>query len=341
MDCFTLTNAHGMEVRFLAYGGTIVSVRVPDREGVFADVTPGFDAAEAYRTDGRYFGALVGRYANRIANGRFAIGDLVYVLPVNDPPNQLHGGPHAFSAREWRVAPFERAGARGAVLCIRSDAGDNGYPGALCVRVTYTLTDDNELAVDYSAIADAVTPVNLTQHAYWNLAGHDAGDILDHELTINATYFTPVDETLIPTGVLRGVTGTAFDFAAPRAIGARIGDDDEQLRIGGGYDHNFVINHEINHERPGALAFAARLRDPRSGRTLEIFTTQPGLQLYSGNGMHHGQPGKGGYAYPRHGAVALETQHFPDSPNHPHFPSTFLSPEQEFTSRTIFRFSAA
>lgn len=336
MEYFTLSNTHGLEVRFLGYGGTIASVLVPDRRGDRADVTPGFDTIEGYRADCRYFGALIGRYANRIANGRFAIDGRSYQLPINDPPNHLHGGPNGFNRREWRVAQFRDRGRSGAVLCCTSVDGDEGYPGSLCARVTYALTDDDELVIDYTAIADAATPVNLTQHAYWNLAGHDAGDVLDHELTLHATYFTPVDETLIPTGVLRGVTGTPFDFSTPRALGERIGADDRQLKIGGGYDHNFVINHA----EPGDLTFAARLRDPRSGRVLEIFTTEPGMQLYSGNGMQNGRPGKGGYAYPRFGAVALETQHFPDSPNHPHFPSTLLVPDQEYTSRTIYRFSA-
>ena len=337
MDTHSLVNARGVEVRFIPLGGRIVSIRVPDRRGVMADVTPGYDSADEYAADTRYFGALIGRFANRIAHGRFTLDGTSYTLPCNDGPNHLHGGPRGFHGRLWRVAPFHRAGAVGAVLCCRSPDGEDGYPGMLHTRVTYTLDDDDALRIDYTAIADAPTIVNLTQHTYFNLAGQASGDVLDHDLMLNAAYFTPVDEWLIPTGALRGVTGTPFDFTSPTRVGAGLSADDEQLRIGGGYDHNFVLRRDT----PGELTFAARLFEPRGGRIVEIHTTEPGLQLYTGNSLDRGAPGKDGYAYPRFGAIALETQHYPDSPNQAHFPSTVLRPGQEFTSTTIYRFSVA
>jgi aldose 1-epimerase len=337
---FTLANRGGVEIDFVARGGTITSIRVPDRSGRVADVVPGFDTADEYAGDTRYMGALIGRFANRIAGGRFSLDGVEYSLPLNDGENHLHGGPCGFSAKAWRVAPFQHQGVTGAVLAMESEAGDQGYPGRLLTRVLYALDDDNAFTVSYSAVTDAPTVVNLTQHSYFNLAGHDAGDILGHELEIDATYVTPVDERMIPTGAFRGVRGgSAFDFLTPHRIGERIDDDDEQLRVAGGYDHNFVLNHSLDPSRRGAPAFAARLRDPASGRTLEISTTEPGLQVYTGNAFDRGHPGKGGYAYPRHAAVALETQHFPDSPNQPQFPSTVLRPGEEFLSTTVYRFS--
>jgi aldose 1-epimerase len=334
MQAFTLTNTHGMEVRFIPYGGCIVSIRVPDLDGVFADVTPGYDSLGAYERGGHYYGALIGRYANRIAGARFDLDGKTYLLTPNEGANQLHGGPGGFHRVTWRVAPLHD-GRVGAVLSHRSDAGDQGYPGTLDARVTYMLTDDNELVVDYSAIADAATPVNLTQHAYINLAGHDAGDVFDHELTLYASHFTPVDAALIPTGEIRSVAATPFDFTTPHRIGARIDESDEQLLIGHGYDHNFVLDPR----NPAELALAARLYEPRSGRMLEVLTTEPGVQFYSGSGLDGGPVGKGGHIYGRNSALALETQHFPDSPNHPEFPSTILRPGEEYRSRTVYRFS--
>jgi len=282
-----------------------------------------------------FFGALIGRYANRIARGRFTLDGRETVLPTNDGPNHLHGGPCGFNKAVWRVAPFHHPGKDGAVLCHRSEERDQGYPGTLYARATYTLTDDNALTIDYSAIADAPTPVNLTQHAYFNLAGHDAGTVLDHELMIRASRFTPVDATLIPTGEIRDVRGSPFDFTTAQRIGSRIHADDDQLMIAGGYDHNFVLDRGDGDEP----ALAARVVEPRSGRVLEVFTTEPGVQFYTGNGIHHSLPGKGGHVYAQHAAFALETQHFPDSPNHPEFPSTVLRPGQEYRSRTVYRFS--
>ena len=333
-----LTNAHGIAIDFVPLGGTITSIWLPDRQGKLADVVPGFDTIEEYRVDGRYFGALIGRFANRIAQGRFMLDGVGYDLPINDPPNHLHGGPNGLHTREWRVAEFHRDTTTAAVLCCRSAAGEDGYPGTLIVRVTYTLSDDDALRIDYSAVTDAPTVINLTQHTYFNLHGHDRGDILDHELTVNATYFTPVDETAIPIGALRGVIGTAFDFTSPtNVIGERIGEDDEQLRFVGGYDHNFQLRRGDGRE----LTTAARLYDPESGRFVQITTTEPGLQVYSGNKIDGGGPGKGGHRYAKHAAIALETQHFPDSPNQPHFPSTTLRPGEELASSTMYRFGVA
>jgi aldose 1-epimerase len=335
MESYALVNAHGLEVRFMPLGGTITSILVPDRTGRFADVVPGFDTPETYVTDPRYLGGIIGRYAGRIANGRFTLDGVEHQLPVNEGANHLHGGRCGFHTQIWRVAPWQREGVSGAVLCRQSLAGEQSYPGTLHTRVAYSLNDDDALTIEYTAVTDEATIVNLTQHTYFNLAGHDAGSILDHELTINASYFTPLDETLIPTGALRGVAGTPFDFTSARRIGYRIAEDDEQLAIGGGYDHNYMIR---RHEGD-TLVLAARLSDPASGRVVEIHTTEPGLQFYSGNALDRGAPGKGGHAYTRHAAVALETQHFPDSPNHSHFPSTVLRPGEEFTSTTVYRFS--
>ncbi|HEX3866569.1 MAG TPA: aldose epimerase family protein [Gemmatimonadaceae bacterium] len=339
-DLFTLVNASGVEVRFLAYGGRIVSIRVPDRRGVLADVTPGYDDAADYRRDGRFFGALVGRYANRIGGGCFRLDGEDHELARNEGANQLHGGPRGFHAREWDVTPFASAGMpaleMGGVLRLESAAGDQGFPGTLDVRVTYTLRDDNTFTIELNAVADAPTPVNLTQHTYFNLAGHDAGDILGHELFINASAITPIDQSLIPIGTMQAVRGTAFDFTTQRTIGSAMAQQDEQLLIGGGFDHNFVLDARV----VGRPTLAARVHEPVSGRTLEIFTTAPGVQFYSGNGVDDGAPGKGGHRYVKHGALALETQHFPDSPNRPQFPNTILRPGREYRSRTIWRFSA-
>jgi len=334
MDEYTLENATGIEVRFIALGGTITSLRVPDRNGMLADVTPGFDTVEEYQADGRYLGALIGRYANRIADARFTLDGTTYQLLPNEGRNQLHGGPRGFNKMEWQVSPFRSPEGVGAVLCCQSLAGDQGYPGALTTRVTYTLSDDDTLTMDYSAVTDAPTHVNLTQHAYMNLAGHDAGDILDHELMVNAGRVLPVDRSMIPTGVFREVIGTPFDLTAPRRIGDVLDADDDQIQLVGGIDHNFIIREGATREP----TLAATLYHPPSGRGLALWTTEPGLQVYTGNGLDHGPPGKGGYAYPRYGAIALETQHFPDSPNHPAFPSTVLRPGADYRSRTIYRF---
>ncbi len=334
VELVTLANAGGMEVGFIALGGIIVTLRVPDRNGVLADVTLGYDDLAGYLTNPPFFGAIIGRYANRIANGRFTLEGQTCTLPRNDGPNCLHSGPHGFHTVLWRVGTFERPGEVGAMLEYASPAGEAGFPGELRVRVVYTLNKHNELAVDYHGTTTEPTPVNLTQHAYFNLAGAGADTALDHELTLAAESFTPVDGTLIPTGEIRHVAGTPFDFRRPTAVGARIEQDDEQLALGSGYDHNFVLPPRAG---PGP-ALAARLRHPGSGRTLEVLTTEPGIQFYSGNHLGPGPAGKHGHAYARRSGIALETQHFPDSPNQPDFPSTILRPGEEYASRTVFRF---
>lgn len=335
VDAVTLTNADHLQVKFLTLGGIIVSLYAPDRDGRFDDVTLGYDTIDDYLSDSHFFGALIGRYGNRIANGRFTLDGKEHQLAINNPPNHLHGGPEGWHRALWNVETFTNDNDVGAVLTHISPDGDEGYPGNVRARVIYTLTRDNELVIDYCATTDEPTPINLTQHAYFNLMGHDRGSVLGHVLTIAASRFTPVDATLIPTGELRDVTDTPFDFREPTLVGDRIGEDDEQLKIGAGYDHNFALDHESGVEP----AFAASLYDPMCGRMLEVFTTEPGIQVYSGNGLGDHVIGKQWRVYARHGAIALETQHFPDSPNEPAFPSTILEPGQELRSRTIYKFS--
>ena len=331
VELITLTNAHGMEVRVMTWGGIILSLKVPDRTGAPGDVVLGHDSLAGYVRGTPYFGAIVGRYGNRIAKGRFTLNGTTYRLAVNNGPNHLHGGIRGFDKVLWRAEPFRDARGVGVVLRYTSPDGDEGYPGTLQAKVTYTLTDRNEVLLEYEATTDRATPVNLTQHSYFNLAG--AGDILGHELMIAADRYTPVDSTLIPTGVLAPVAGTPFDFRAPHRIGERIGADDEQLRFGGGYDHNFVLT------RPDTgLALAARVTEPVSGRTLEVRTTEPGIQFYSGNFLDGSITGKGGTVYRHRTGFCLETQHFPDSPNHPAFPSTILEPGRTYRSRTVWTF---
>ena len=335
VESYLLRNASGVEVSFLDYGGIIRSIRVPDRRGVFRDVTPGYDAIDGYLADSRFFGALVGRVANRIADGTFTLDGTAYSLPRNDGANHLHGGPGGLHQVMWRVAPFSTNCSSGAALTYVSVAGEEGYPGTLEIRVTYTLTDNNELRFEYEATTDQATPVNLTQHTYFNLAGHDAGSVLAHELTLNASRYTPIDARRIPTGDLRTVRGTPFDFTTPRAIGRSVAADDEQLEIGDGYDHNWVIDTDVSR----STTLAARVVDSLSGRTLEIETTEPGIQFYAGNGLAGGPAGKNGHVYTRHSAFALETQHFPDSPNEPKFPSTLLKPGEKYHTVTKYKLS--
>jgi len=331
VELLTLTNAHGLELRVMTFGGIIVSLKVPDRTGTLGDVVLGYDSLAGYLRSSPYFGAIVGRYGNRIAKGRFVLHGTAYQLATNNGPNHLHGGIRGFDKVVWAVEPFQGDSSIGVRLTHTSPDGDEGYPGTLQATVTYTLTDRNELILDYQATTDRATPVNLTQHSYFNLAG--SGDILDHELTLSAERFTPVDSTLIPTGEIAPVAGTPFDFRPPHAIGERIGADDEQLQRGGGYDHNFVLTRS----GPG-LALAARLVDSVSGRTLELRTTEPGIQFYSGNFLDGSITGKGGAVYRRRTGLCLETQHFPDSPNQPGFPSTILEPGQTYRSRTVWTF---
>ena len=340
VSLYSLKNAHGMEARVLAYGGIIVSLHVPDRNGRLDDVVLGFDSLADYERGSPYFGAIVGRYGNRIARGRFTLDGTTYPLATNNGPNHLHGGVRGFDKVVWSVAPFHHADSVGLVLAYTSPDGEEGYPGTLRASVTYTLTDKNELIFDYHATADRATPVNLTQHSYFNLAGDGRGDILGHVVMLNADHFTPVDSTLIPTGEIRSVAGTPFDFRAPTAIGARIARDDEQLRYGRGYDHNFVLNKSGKGGNGGSeLTLAAHVSEPTTGRVMEISTTEPGLQFYSGNFLDGTLRGKHGVVYQHRYGFAMETQHFPDSPNKPAFPSTILRPGEQYRSRTIYRFT--
>jgi aldose 1-epimerase len=330
---YTLTNSGGMEVRVIEYGGIILSLKTPDRRGSVADIVLGHDSLAGYLRASPYFGAIVGRYANRIARGRFTLDGRTYRLATNNGSNHLHGGITGFDKALWAAEPFQSDSGVGVLFTHTSGDGEEGYPGTLSVRVRYLLTDSNQLILDYHATTDKPTPVNLTQHSYFNLAGHAAGDILRHVLMINASHYTPVDSTLIPIGDIAPVEGTPLDFRAPTPIGARIAQRHEQLRRGGGYDHNFVLDRD----GPG-LAHAARVVEPSSGRTLDVYTTEPGVQFYSGNFLDSTISGKGGYVYPRRGGFCLETQHFPDSPNQPSFPSTILRPGEEYRSRTVWRF---
>jgi len=332
VELFTFRNANGIELKATNYGGIITSIVAPDRDGKPGDIVLGFDTLDGYLKDSPYFGALVGRYGNRIAKGRFTLDGKTYTLAVNNGPNHLHGGIKGFDKVIWTAEPL--TGKNGVAFSRRSPDGEEGYPGNLDVRVTYELTDRNELVITYHATTDKATPVNLTNHSYFNLAG--GGDVLGHQLMIAADRYTPVDSTLIPTGVLAPVQGTPFDFRQSTAIGARIEQPNEQLKNGGGYDHNWVLN------RSGAgRQLAARVVEPKSGRTLEVSTTEPGLQFYSGNFLDGTITGKGGNVYQRRNGLCLETQHFPDSPNQPGFPSTILRPGASYDSQTVFTFGTA
>lgn len=329
---YALRSPAGVEVHVSPYGGALLSVVAPDRAGRPGDVVLGFDGVEAYVADRGYFGALVGRHANRIRGGRFVLDGAEVRLPVNDGPNHLHGGPRGFHKVLWEAEEVRTDDGAGVALRYDSPDGDEGYPGALSVRVTYLLTDGGDLVVDYEAETDRPTVVNLTQHTYFNLSGDASRDVLGHVLRLDADRFTPVDATLIPTGELAPVEGTPFDFRVATAIGARIGDADARLAGAGGYDHNFVLN------GGGGLSLAAEVREPESGRTLALWTTEPGMQFYSGNYLDGSVTGKGGVAYGHRSGFCLEPQHFPDSPNQPSFPSVVLRPGERFTSRTMYRF---
>jgi aldose 1-epimerase len=334
VDLYTFTNSHGLEVRATNFGGIIVSLRVPDKNGKMDDIVLGFDKLDQYLDNPPYFGAIVGRYANRIANGTFTLDGVKYTLAENNGQNSLHGGLIGFNKVVWEASPFKNDKGAGVVFSRTSKDGEEGYPGNLKVKVSYALTNENQLIVEYEAVTDKATPINLSQHSYFNLAGEGNGDILKHELLINADRFTPVNASLIPTGELYPVKGTPLDFTKPTAIGARINDNYEQLQLGHGYDHNFVIN-----RKDDGLTLAARVREPNSGRVMEVFTTQPAVQLYTSNFLDGSIVGKHGHAYQKHAALCLETQHFPDSPNHPDFPSTILRPGETFHSETIYKFS--
>ena len=329
VDIYTLTNKAGLEARIMTYGAILVSLKVPDRNGVLADVNLGFDNLEGYLGTHPYFGAIIGRYGNRIAKARFTLDGVEYRLAANNNGNTLHGGIKGFDKVVWTAEPVKAAHGTGVKLTYLSKHMEEGYPGNLSVTVVYTLTDANELEIRYEATTDKKTPVNLSNHAYWNLKGEGRGDILGHVLRLEADKITAVDSpvNLIPTGQILAVAGTPFDFTSPHTIGERIAS------VEGGYDHNFVLK-----SGGGTLALAARVEEPESGRAMEIWTDQPAIQLYTGNFLDGTVVGKGGKAYGKHFAFCLETQHFPDSPNHPNFPSTVLEPGQTYRTVTVHKF---
>jgi aldose 1-epimerase len=339
VERYTLTNASGMEVNILTYGGIIQSIRVPDRDGQLANVVLGFATLDEYVAGNPYFGCITGRYANRIARGTFSLEGERYFLALNNGTNHLHGGEKGFDKYVWDAE--DTSGADGPTLTLRrtSPDGEEGYPGTLEVAVTYTLTDANEIHIDYEATTDAPTIVNLTNHSYFNLAGEGSGSIYDQELQINASRYTPTDATAIPTGELAEVAGTPMDFTQPTAIGSRIREGFEQIVLGRGYDHNYVLDRTSPDDT--SMIVAARVEDPASGRVLEISTTEPGIQFYSGNFLDGTLVGTSGSVYRQGDGFALETQHFPDSPNQPDFPSTELRPGETYTSTTVYAFSVS
>jgi aldose 1-epimerase len=332
---YTLTNANGMRVTITNYGGTVTSITVPDRNGSRRDVVLGYADLAGYVKDagGTYFGALIGRYGNRIAAGHFTLDGKTYTLPINNPPNTLHGGTRGFNKVVWAAHPVHHGGTVGLDLEYVSADGDQGFPGTLTTDVLYTLRNDNALQIDYRATTDSDTVVNLTNHCYFNLNGAASGTILDHELTIHADAITPVDANLIPTGALEPVAGTPFDFRTAHRVGERIGADDAEIQFGKGYDHNFVLGKHSDH------TVVAEVYSPASGIDLKVTTTQPGVQFYTGNFLDGTTIGKGGVAYVQRSGLCLETQHYPDSPNHPDFPTTELKPGQTYREQTVYQFS--
>ncbi|HVQ56655.1 MAG TPA: aldose epimerase family protein, partial [Pyrinomonadaceae bacterium] len=332
VEIYTLTNSRGSEARIITYGGAVVSLKMPDKQGKVGDVVLGFDSIGDYERHTAYFGALIGRYGNRIAKGKFTLDKHEYSLATNNGENHLHGGLKGFDKVVWTAKPSTDKKGANLELTYLSVDGEEGYPGNLNVKVVYTLTEDNQLKIVYSATTDKATVLNLTHHSYFNLAG--AGDILDHRLMLNADRFTPTDSGSIPTGALAEVAGTPFDFRKETAIGSRMGQENEQLKFGRGYDHNWVLSRKGN-----GIELAARVFEPTSGRVMEVLTTEPGVQFYSGNFLDGSVPGKGGKSYPLRSGFCLETQHFPDSPNHPRFPSTVLRPRQKYSQTTIYAFS--
>src|SRR5262245_43730533 len=339
VDRYTLTNCHRMEVKILTYGGILQSIVVPDRKNKLANVTLGFNNLADYVAKSPYFGCITGRYANRIALGTFTLDGVTYHLPINNPPNSLHGGTVGFDKHVWAATPIQANGTVGLQLDLTSPDGDQGYPGTLATRVTYTLTNSNDIQMHYQAHlvgGPLSTVINLTNHAYFNLAGEGSGTALDHKLQINARTFTPVDSTLIPTGAIDPVAGRPMDFTRSTTIGDRIRVADQQILFGQGYDFNWVLNRRSPQDT--SMILAARAVDPSSGRVLDVLTTEPGIQFYSGNFLDGTLVGTGGRVYRQGDGFTLETQHYPDSPNHANFPSTVLSPGQMFDSSTIYRF---
>ena len=336
VQLFTLRNTAGMTVEIIDLGGIIVSLHSADAQGNFADVTTGFDNPQRYFDGAGSAGAIVGRYANRIANGRFVLDGVEYSLAQNNGDNSIHGGLFGFDKKIWQAEFFARRDAAVLELTAVSLDGEEGYPGQVEAKVTYTLNDKSQLVIDYLATTDKATVINLTNHAYFNLNGHDAGSILDHEIKINADQYTPVDNESIPTGEIASVTNTPLDFRNAKSIGQDIDSNHQQIQFGSGFDHNFVINHEA----PGALSLAASVYSPASGRTMDVYTDQPGMQFYTGNFLRGDLVGKDGRAYERRSAFCLETQHYPDSPNKPGFPSTVLRPGERYETSTIYEFGS-
>lgn len=331
-EIYTLRNSKGMEAQITTYGGIVTSLKTPDKKGHFADVVLGYDNLTGYIQSNPYFGALIGRYGNRIAFGKFSLDGKTYQLATNNGVNSLHGGLKGFDKVVWTARPLPTANGPALILTYVSPAGEEGYPGTLSVTAIYTVTEANELRVDFKATTSDKTVVNLTHHSYFNLRG--SGDILGHVVTINADRFTPVDGGLIPTGELRPVKGTPFDFTKPHAIGERIGANDDQLKLGNGYDHNWVVNQR----QPGELTWVATVSEPTSGRTMEVWSTEPGTQFYSGNFLDGSITGKGGWTYQFRNGFCFEPQHFPDSPNQPKFPSTVLNPGETYKNTIIYKF---
>ncbi len=334
VEIYTLRNSKGAEARIMTYGGIVQSLSMPDKHGHFADVVLGYDTLDGYLTNSPYFGALIGRYGNRIANGKFTLEGQTYTLATNNPPNCLHGGLVGFDKVVWTARPMETSHGPSLILTYVSKGGEENFPGNLAVTAVYSLTDDNELKLKYSATTDAPTVVNLTHHSYFNLAGQGKGDILKQVVYINSDMITPVDSTLIPTGKFEDVTGTPFDFRKPTPIGARINDPDPELQYGPGYDHNWVINKPL-----GQLGLMAQVEDPASGRVMQVWSDQPGLQFYAGNFLDGTIVGKGGAVYQRRNAFCMEPQHYPDSPNHSNFPTTELKPGETYYNTIIYKFS--
>ena len=334
LKLFTLRNSAGITMTVTNFGGRIVSLLVPDKTGSFGDIVLGYDSLKQYLTGNPYFGAMIGRYGNRIALGKFSLNGKEYQLATNNGANALHGGPGGFHNKLWEVEQKNSEAGESLVMTVVSPDGEEGYPGTLTVKLTYTLTAQNELVIDYEATTDKTTVVNLTHHSFFNLAGEGSGDILSHRISINADRFCPVDQGLIPTGELKAVSGTPFDFLQPHLIGERINQEDEQLNFGKGYDHNWVLNKSGNE-----LSLAARVSESTSGRVMEVLTTEPGLQFYSGNFLNTSEKGKGGKTHDFRTAFCLEAQHFPDSPNQPSFPSTVLKPDEVYKQKTVYRFS--
>ncbi|HKV25273.1 MAG TPA: aldose epimerase family protein [Candidatus Acidoferrum sp.] len=330
IEAYTLYNKRGAHIRVITYGATLQELYMPDRHGKMGDIVLGFDDLQGYLGQHPFFGGTIGRYANRIAKGKFTLDGKEYQLALNNGPNSLHGGTIGFNRRVWKAEPLSVKDGAAVRFSYLSKDGEENYPGNLHVSVTYALTDTNELKLQYTATTDKDTVLNLTNHSYFNLSGTDEGTILKYILYINADKYTPVDSTLIPTGAIDSVVGTPLDFLKPTVIGARIGD----IPAIGGYDHNMVLN-----GKAGTMRVAARVYDPESGREMEVLTNQPGVQFYSSIGLNGSIKGKGGVAYEKYGAICLETQHFPDSPNHPNFPSTELKPGQHFSSETIYKFT--